>query len=56
MNRDEAINSLIEKLPPPEEAQKYRASVFYDGPFDDIVAKSIQECDVNGPIVAYVFR
>jgi elongation factor 2 len=43
-------------LPSPDQAQKYRVTTLYEGPQDDDVARSIKNCDPDGPLVAYVSK
>lgn len=43
-------------LPSPVTAQRYRASMLYEGPKDDAYCKGIEECDPNGPLMMYVSK
>ena len=47
---------IIEKLPSPYEAQKYRARIIYDAPEDDVCLRGIKECDPNGPLMISISR
>ena len=46
---------IIEKLPSPAEAQKYRSRHLYTGP-DDESLRGMQNCDPNGPVVMFVSK
>lgn len=43
-------------LPSPVTAQKYRAEMLYEGPFDDASCMGIKNCDTNGPLMMYVSK
>jgi len=43
-------------LPSPVTAQKYRASMLYEGPKDDPYMKGIENCDPNAPLMMYVSK
>ncbi|PWA97474.1 elongation factor 2 [Artemisia annua] len=47
---------MIDHLPSPETAQKYRVGNLYNGSLDDIYAKAIKECDPEGPLMFYVSK
>jgi len=47
---------LIEKLPSPQETQKFRARLLYDAPEDDVCLRGIKECDPNGPLMISISR
>ncbi len=52
---NEAILSMaIDAMPPPHIAQKYRVPKIWKGNLDSPIAKSMMECDDNGPIVMAV--
>lgn len=54
---DEALlEMMVLHLPSPFKAQKYRVENLYTGPMDDITAKSIRECNPNGPLVMYISK
>ena len=50
------LEMIIQKLPSPVQAQKYRYKHLYTGPEDDEVALSIKNCDPNGPLCMYVSK
>jgi len=53
------FKTFVEQLPSPQEAQKYRADLLYQGSEDkedDICLKSIQDCDPNGPLMIGISR
>lgn len=47
---------IVNQLPCPVVAQKYRVSTLYDGPLDDDCAKAIRNCDPSGPVMMYVSK
>jgi elongation factor 2 len=55
-----AANALLEMivnhLPSPRVAQKYRVENLYSGPMDDEAAKAIRACDPKGPLMLYVSK
>lgn len=53
---DALLEMLVQHLPSPRRAQKYRAGSLYTGPEDDIWCKGIRECDANGPLVMYISK
>jgi elongation factor 2 len=53
---DALLEMLVQHLPSPAKAQKYRASSLYTGPDDDIWYKGIKECDSSGPLMMYVSK
>lgn len=48
--------AVVEKLPSPVEAQKYRAGVLFAGPTDHEAYKAIAECDPKGPLMVYISK
>ena len=50
------IQMVIQHLPSPVVAQKYRVENLYEGPMDDECAKAIRACDPAGPLVMYVSK
>jgi elongation factor 2 len=50
------LEMIVYHLPSPAAAQKYRYETLYKGPLDDRYAKSIQDCNPNGPLVMYVSK
>lgn len=55
-NANSLLEMIIQKLPSPVEAQKYRYKHLYTGPEDDEVATAIKNCDANGPLCMYVSK
>jgi elongation factor 2 len=53
---DALFEMMIEHLPSPREAMKYRTELLYQGPIDDEVAKSMQESNSQGPLLMYVSK
>jgi elongation factor 2 len=53
---DTVIDMVIDHVPSPVVAQKYRVDVLYNGPTDDMYYKAIKECDPNGPFIMYVSK
>lgn len=47
---------IVQHLPSPVEAQRYRAAHLYSGPADDETCRAIQACDPEGPLVFYVSK
>ncbi|KAF0991518.1 hypothetical protein HZS_4365, partial [Henneguya salminicola] len=50
------ITMIINHLPSPAVAQKYRMELLYEGPKDDEAAIAIKNCDPNGPLMMYVSK
>lgn len=48
------IDSIIQHLPNPIEAQKYRASILY--PAENTTRQDIQNCDPEGQLVVYISK
>ncbi|MFH0849269.1 MAG: EF-Tu/IF-2/RF-3 family GTPase, partial [archaeon] len=48
------LNMAVDAMPPPHVAQKYRIPKIWKGNLDSPIAKSMMECDDNGPIVMAV--
>ena len=48
---DALLEMLVQHLPSPAAAQKYRVDSLYTGPLDDQWANSIRNCDPNGPLM-----
>jgi elongation factor 2 len=53
---DALLEMLVQHLPSPAKAQKYRASSLYTGPDDDIWCKGIAACDASGPLMMYISK
>lgn len=45
---DALLSLIVNHLPSPVEAQKYRVDKLYTGPLDDPVATAIRNCDPEG--------
>ena len=50
---DALLEMLVQHLPSPARAQKYRADALYTGPTDDKWCTAIRNCDPNGPLMLY---
>jgi len=50
------LEMMIEHLPSPVKAQKYRVDTLYNGPMDDAAACGIRTADPNGPLMLYVSK
>eukprot|EP01125_Pyxidicula_operculata_P013602 TRINITY_DN450_c0_g1_i1.p1 TRINITY_DN450_c0_g1~~TRINITY_DN450_c0_g1_i1.p1 ORF type:complete len:810 (+),score=225.15 TRINITY_DN450_c0_g1_i1:228-2657(+) len=53
---DALAKMIIDFLPSPVEAQKYRAETLYTGPADDECAVAMKNCDPNGPVMMFVSK
>mmetsp|Transcript_3557 Transcript_3557/g.9023 ORF Transcript_3557/g.9023 Transcript_3557/m.9023 type:complete len:851 (+) Transcript_3557:73-2625(+) len=53
---DALLEMLVQHLPSPKVAQKYRATTLYTGPVDDIYAQGIKNCDAEGPLMMYISK
>ncbi|XP_050392646.1 elongation factor 2 [Patella vulgata] len=53
---DAMLDMIINHLPSPVVAQKYRTQLLYEGPLDDEAAIAMQSCDPNGPLMMYVSK
>merc|ERR1719460_1962417 len=53
---DALLEMLVQHLPSPAAAQKYRVDSLYTGPLDDQWANSIRNCDPNGPLMMYISK
>lgn len=53
---DNILEMVVEHLPSPVDAMKYRVESLYDGPSDDEIAISMRNCDSKGPLVMYVSK
>ena len=47
---------VVEHLPSPKVAQRYRVKHLYEGPLTDEMAKSIARCDPKGKLCMYVSK
>lgn len=50
------LSMIVNFLPSPVTAQKYRVENLYSGPMDDECATGIRECNPNGPLMMYVSK
>jgi elongation factor 2 len=50
------LEMMVYHLPSPAKAQRYRCEILYTGPQEDDTAKSMRECDPNGPLLMYVSK
>jgi len=53
---DALLSMVINHLPSPVVAQRYRVENLYSGPVDDEVATAIRLCDPTGPLMLYVSK
>lgn len=53
---DALTRMIIEHLPSPKVAQRYRVETLYTGPMDDENAKAIRECDPAGPLNIFISK
>jgi elongation factor 2 len=50
------LDMIVDHLPSPIKAQKYRVENLYSGPLDSIEAESVRKCDPNGIVAMYVSK
>eukprot|EP01097_Dermamoeba_algensis_P001727 TRINITY_DN1649_c0_g1_i1.p1 TRINITY_DN1649_c0_g1~~TRINITY_DN1649_c0_g1_i1.p1 ORF type:complete len:848 (-),score=228.32 TRINITY_DN1649_c0_g1_i1:31-2574(-) len=50
------VEMIINHLPSPVVAQRYRVADLYEGPQDDKAAESIRNCDPSGPLMIFVSK
>ena len=53
---DALLEMMINHLPSPRTAQKYRAKYLYEGPEDDRCCTAMKNCDSSGPLMMYVSK
>lgn len=53
---DTLLNMIVEHIPSPVQAQKYRGELLYTGDQSDKYAKAIRDCDQTGPMSMYVSK
>jgi elongation factor 2 len=56
MAADALLDMIVTHLPSPKIAQVYRCQYLYEGPQDDVCAKSIRECNPTGPLMIYISK
>ncbi|XP_045158723.2 elongation factor 2-like [Mercenaria mercenaria] len=50
------LHMIVNHLPSPDVAQRYRTEMLYEGPLDDPAATAMKQCDPNGPLMVYVSK
>jgi U5 small nuclear ribonucleoprotein component len=50
------VDMVVEHFPSPVEAAKSKLERYYTGPLDTAVAKSMKNCDKNGPLVIQISK
>jgi elongation factor 2 len=50
------LQMIVIHLPSPVTAQKYRAELLYEGPFDDEACTAVKACDPDGPLMMYISK
>jgi len=50
------LTMIVNHLPSPVIAQRYRVENLYSGPPDDTAAKAIRNCSADGPLMMYVSK
>lgn len=50
------VDMVVEHVPSPVEAAELKLQRYYTGPFDSKVAKSIAECNQDGPLVVQITK
>lgn len=53
---DSLIDMIVNHLPSPADAQKYRVENLYSGPCDDEAALAIKNCDPEGHLMMYISK
>jgi len=53
---DTLLGMIINYLPSPVVAQRYRVDNLYSGPLDDECAKAVRACDRDGPLMMYISK
>jgi len=53
---DALLSMIVNFLPSPVRAQRYRVENLYAGPMDDECANAVRNCDRNGPLMMYVSK
>lgn len=50
------IQTVVDHLPSPLQAQQYRTQFIYEGDANDQFAEAMKKCDPNGPLMMYVSK
>lgn len=50
------LDMIVDHLPSPDVAQRYRTEILYEGPLDDPAATAMKHCDPSGPLMVYVSK
>lgn len=53
---DALFEMMVQHLPSPTQAMRYRTELLYQGPIDDPVAQSMKKSDPEGPLLMYVSK
>jgi len=53
---DAVLSMIVDHLPSPVKAQKYRCEKLYTGPMDDKTAQAIRKCDADARLSVYVSK
>jgi len=53
---DALLEMLVQHLPSPVQAQRYRATTLYTGPPDDVYCNGIRTCNAEGPLMMYISK
>jgi len=53
---DALLDMIVEHLPSPNIAQKYRCEILYNGPQEDEICKSIKACDPKADLSMYISK
>eukprot|EP00922_Rhytidocystis_sp_ex-Travisia-forbesii_P032948 GHVS01049017.1.p1 GENE.GHVS01049017.1~~GHVS01049017.1.p1 ORF type:complete len:833 (+),score=77.25 GHVS01049017.1:95-2593(+) len=53
---DTLLEMIVQHLPSPVKAQRYRVENLYEGPMDDEAANAIRTCDPNGPLMMFISK
>ena len=53
---DALLEMIVNHLPSPRTAQKYRYKYLYEGPDDDECALGMKNCDCKGPLMIYISK
>lgn len=50
------VDMIVEHIPSPVEAAESKIEKYYTGPLDTVVARSMKECDQDGPLVVQITK